>query len=57
MHGLTVFPSVQSALRAGYQVCDRTEYGYLVRTRTNRGWAFAIVDLRGEQPTETRRPG
>ena len=45
MPGLTVFSSVEAAMRAGYQLCDRTDYGYLVRTRTKRGWAFAIVDL------------
>lgn len=37
------FPTLIAALRAGYQVFDRTENGYLVRTRTASGWAIARV--------------
>ncbi|MGD0475143.1 MAG: hypothetical protein ABSB70_18280 [Candidatus Velthaea sp.] len=40
-----IFRSVAEALRAGFQVYDRTSYGYLVRTRTARGWALAIVRI------------
>jgi hypothetical protein len=43
MRGIMVFKSVGEALRAGFQVYDRTNEGYLVRTRTNHGWAFALV--------------
>ena len=43
MAGLVVFKSLADALRAGYQVYDRTENGYLVRTRTTSGWAMALV--------------
>jgi hypothetical protein len=43
MAGITVFRSVDEALRAGFEVYDRTSEGYLVRTRTARGWALAIV--------------
>lgn len=43
MSGLVVFHSIAEAQRAGYEVCDRTPEGYLVRTRTSRGWALAIV--------------
>ncbi len=46
MSNLPVFPSLVSALRAGYQVFDRTSRGYLVRTRTATGWALAIVNCR-----------
>jgi hypothetical protein len=46
MHGIMTFPSLSDALRAGFQVCDRTSEGYLVRTRTAAGWALAIVRLR-----------
>ena len=45
MHGITVFSSVSEALRAGFQIYDRTSNGYLVRTRTSRGWALALVQL------------
>jgi len=38
--------SLADALRAGYAIYDRNENGYLVRTRTAAGWAFAIVDVR-----------
>lgn len=43
MSGLMVFRSLEEALRAGYQVYDRTTEGYLVRTRTSAGWAIALV--------------
>ena len=46
MHGITTFPSLSEAIRAGFQVFDRTREGYSVRTRTTRGWALAIVRLR-----------
>jgi hypothetical protein len=41
--GVMVFRSVAEALRAGFEVYDRTPTGYLVRTKTGRGWALAIV--------------
>jgi len=46
MAGLMVFKSLADALRAGYQVYDRTSDGYLVRTRTAAGWAIALVSCR-----------
>jgi hypothetical protein len=46
MVGLQVFKTVAAALRAGFQIYDKTEYGFLVRIRTSRGWALAVVDLR-----------
>ena len=44
--GLLVFSSIAQALRAGFQVYDRTPDGYLVRVRTQGGWAMAIVRCR-----------
>ena len=46
MAGLMVFKSLADALRAGYQVYDRTADGYLVRTRTAAGWAMALVSCK-----------
>jgi hypothetical protein len=43
MSGLMVFRSLADALRAGFQIYDRTQDGYLVRTRTANGWAMALV--------------
>lgn len=43
---LVVFRSLSDAMQAGFQVYDRSETGYLVRTRTPQGWALAIVDCR-----------
>jgi hypothetical protein len=43
MQGVMTFNSLSSALRAGYQVYDRTENGYLVRIKTQAGWALARV--------------
>jgi hypothetical protein len=45
MAGIKVFSSVGEALRAGFQVYDRTSYGYLARTRTSRGWALAVIHV------------
>jgi hypothetical protein len=43
MAGLMVFKSLADALRAGFQIYDRTPEGYLVRTKTSSGWAMALV--------------
>jgi len=43
MAGLLVFRSLADALRAGFQIYDRTHDGYLVRTKTPTGWAMAVV--------------
>jgi hypothetical protein len=41
--GLQVFKTLAEALRAGFQVEDRTSNGYLVRLRTAQGWQRALV--------------
>lgn len=46
MTGLAIFSSLADAIRMGYQLYDRTAEGYLVRTRTDRGWALALVIVR-----------
>ena len=46
MPGLVVFKSLADALRAGFQIYDRTENGYLVRMKTAAGWAMALVTCR-----------
>lgn len=43
MSGVVVFKSLRAALTAGYQIYGKTDEGYLARTRTNRGWALALV--------------
>lgn len=43
---MLVFRTVADAVSAGFQVYDRTDCGYLVRTKTSAGWALALVDLR-----------
>lgn len=43
MQGIQIFKSLTDALQAGFTIYDRTKNGYLVRTRTARGWALAIV--------------
>jgi Ca2+-binding EF-hand superfamily protein len=45
MAGIVSFTSLPEAIRAGFQVYDRTSDGYLVRTRTSVGWALAVVTL------------
>jgi hypothetical protein len=44
MAGLMVFKSVADAIKAGFEVYDRNADGYLVRIRTSRGWAMALVN-------------
>ena len=43
---MMVFHSLRAALVAGFQVYDRTADSYLVRTRTAKGFAFALVIVR-----------
>ena len=43
MQGLLQFPSLEQAVRAGFSLYDRTDWGYIVRGRTEHGWALAIV--------------
>jgi hypothetical protein len=45
MAGILIFSSVDAALRARFEVYDHTDYGYLVRCRTARGWALAVVHV------------
>lgn len=46
MPGMIVFKSLAEAIRQGYEIYDRTPNGYLVRTKTARGFALAFVDLK-----------
>ena len=52
--GLQVFATLADALRAGFQVYDRRPEGYLVRTRTLTGWAYAIARMKEgtDEPTD-----
>ena len=44
--GLMVFKTVADAIRAGYEIYDKTDFGYLCRTRTSNGWAMAMIILK-----------
>ena len=46
MPGLLVFTRLKDALDAGFAVYDKTCDGYLVRKRTDAGFAMAVVELR-----------
>jgi hypothetical protein len=46
MPGLMIFDSLAAAIRAGFQIHDRTPTGYLVRKHTSAGWAMALVEVR-----------
>jgi hypothetical protein len=46
MQGLLIFKTLSEAIRAGFHVYDRTSEGYLVRTRTVNGWAYALAKSR-----------
>jgi hypothetical protein len=43
MNGLMIFNSLSEAIRNGFQVYAECPDGYLVRIRTERGWAMAIA--------------
>ena len=51
MAGILTFATLKVALDNGYQVYDRFANGYLVRTRTENGWALAIVECAPELKT------
>jgi hypothetical protein len=46
MLGTTTFDSISSALKAGYQVYDRLDAGFIVRIKTQAGWRHAFVDFK-----------
>ncbi|MBV8244574.1 MAG: hypothetical protein JOZ38_01495 [Candidatus Eremiobacteraeota bacterium] len=52
MAGIVTFGSVDTALRAGYHVYDRTNDGILVRKETPFGFALAVVWLRNAIETQ-----
>ena len=43
---MTIFHSLAEAIRQGYQIYERTNEGYLVRTKIRNAWALAIVVAR-----------
>lgn len=43
--GILTFKTLAEAIRAGYSVYDRLPDGFLVRTKTDAGWALAFVRL------------
>lgn len=45
MPGLLVFRTLGEALRAGFQVYDKTERGYLVRAKIDGAWQLAVVEV------------
>lgn len=49
MAGLVVFHSLAEAIRGGFQIYDRTAGGFLVRAKTPRGWALALVEVRAPE--------
>jgi len=47
VNDIQVFKRLSDALRAGFQIYDRAEDGYMVRKRTPLGWGIAKVQLEG----------
>jgi hypothetical protein len=43
MQGILIFNSLAEAVASGFEYLDRTEGGYLVRKRTQNGWALALA--------------
>jgi hypothetical protein len=46
MQGILIFNTLAEAVASGFEVFDRTAEGYLVRKRTERGWAIALAKQR-----------
>jgi hypothetical protein len=46
MQGILIFNTLAEAVASGFEVFDRTTEGYLVRKRTERGWAIALAKQR-----------
>ncbi len=46
MQGILIFDTLAEAVASGFEVFDRTQDGYLVRKRTDRGWAIALARQR-----------
>jgi hypothetical protein len=42
---MLVFHSINDAVKAGFQIYDRNDTGYLVRIKTSAGWALALVEV------------
>jgi hypothetical protein len=43
---MKAFYRLSDALALGYHVWERTEFGYVVRIRTAKGYALALVEAR-----------
>lgn len=42
--GMLVFRSVGEALKAGFQIYDRTPNGYIARARIDGYWQMALIE-------------
>ena len=56
MAGVVFFGSLECAVRAGYQVVERNNSGYLVAKETPYGKALAVVTFVVERSTAAFRP-
>jgi len=43
MAGILVFDSIAQGIRAGFEIYERNTDGILMRTRTPKGFALALV--------------
>ncbi len=43
MQGVLIIKNMADALAQGFEFFDKTADGFLVRKKTQRGWALAIV--------------
>lgn len=38
--------TLADAIRAGYDIYDRTQTGYIMRKRTDKGFVLAVLDVK-----------
>jgi Ca2+-binding EF-hand superfamily protein len=43
--GVLVFRTLGEALKAGFQIYDRTPNGYIARAKINGYWQMALIEL------------
>ncbi len=55
MSGIVTFRTLAEAIRAGYQVYERTEFGFVMYIQTPTGLGFALV-IAPTVPSEVTAP-
>ena len=44
--------TLAEAIKQGYMIYERVEYGYLARKKTSEGWIQALIRIKKDDPNE-----